>query len=177
MTVPWTGFPVSQLLKVAQPSAGAKYMQIESAVLPRSMPGVRNSFYNWPYVEGLTMAEAQNDLAFMVTGMYGHELPKQDGAPIRLHLPWKYGFKSGKSIVKVTFTDKQPQTFWEQLQPSEYGFWANVNPEVPHPRWSQATERHIGGSLFDQRRPTLPFNGYASQVASLYTGMNLKTYF
>jgi sulfoxide reductase catalytic subunit YedY len=174
MTVPWTGFPVSQLLKVAQPSAGAKYMQIESAVLPRSMPGVRNSFYNWPYVEGLTMAEAQNDLAFMVTGMYGHELPKQDGAPIRLHLPWKYGFKSGKSIVKVTFTDKQPQTFWEQLQPSEYGFWANVNPEVPHPRWSQATERLIGT---DERVPTVIWNGYGEWVAGMYADLKSERLF
>jgi sulfoxide reductase catalytic subunit YedY len=174
MTVPWTGFPVSQLLKIAQPSAGAKYMQIESAVLPRSMPGVRNSFYNWPYVEGLTMAEAQNDLAFMVTGMYGHELPKQDGAPIRLHLPWKYGFKSGKSIVKVTFTDKQPQTFWEQLQPSEYGFWANVNPEVPHPRWSQATERLIGT---DERVPTVIWNGYGEWVAGMYADLKSERLF
>ena len=165
MTVPWTGFPVSQLLKVAQPTASAKYMVIETAVLPKVMPGVRGGFYNWPYVEGLTMQEANNDLAFMVTGMYGHELPKQDGAPIRLHVPWKYGFKSGKSIVKVSFTDKQPQTFWEALQPSEYGFWANVNPDVPHPRWSQATERLLGSG---ERVPTVIWNGYGEWVASMY---------
>ncbi len=143
MTVPWTGFPVSALLKVAQPTASAKYVVFESAACRRVMPGVRGSFYTWPYVEGITMQEASNDLAFMVTGMYGKELPKQDGAPIRLHVPWKYGFKSGKSIVKITFTDKQPETFWHAIQPSEYGFWANVNPEVPHPRWSQATEQLI----------------------------------
>ena len=165
MTVPWTGFPVSALLKVAQPTAAAKYIVFESAVLPRVMPGVRSSFYNWPYVEGLTMQEAQNDLAFMVTGMYGHELPKQDGAPIRLHAPWKYGFKSAKSIVKVSFTDKQPQTFWEGLQPAEYGFWANVNPAVPHPRWSQATEKLLGTG---ERVPTVIWNGYGEWVASMY---------
>ena len=165
MTVPWTGFPVSQLLKVAQPTASAKYMVIESAVLPKVMPGVRGGFYNWPYVEGLTMQEANNDLAFMVTGMYGHDLPKQDGAPIRLHVPWKYGFKSGKSIVKVSFTDKQPETFWQALQPSEYGFWANVNPDVPHPRWSQATERLLGSG---DRVPTVIWNGYGEWVASMY---------
>ena len=165
MTVPWTGFPVSQLLKVAQPTASAKYMVIETAVLPRAMPGVRGSFYNWPYIEGLAMQEAQNDLAFMVTGMYGHELPKQDGAPIRLHVPWKYGFKSGKSIVKVSFTDKQPETFWHALQPSEYGFWANVNPDVPHPRWSQATEKLLGTG---ERVPTQIWNGYGQWVAGMY---------
>ncbi len=165
MTVPWTGFPVTQLLRVAQPTSSAKYMVIETAVLPKVMPGVRSSFYTWPYVEGLTMQEANNDLAFMVTGMYGHELPKQDGAPIRLHVPWKYGFKSGKSIVKISFTDKQPETFWHALQPSEYGFWANVNPDVPHPRWSQATERLIGTG---ERVPTQIWNGYGPFVASMY---------
>ena len=165
MTVPWTGFPVSQLLKVAQPAASAKYMVIETAVLPKVMPGVRASYYTWPYVEAITMQEANNDLAFMVTGMYGHELPKQDGAPIRMHIPWKYGFKSGKSIVKFTFTDKQPETFWHALQPSEYGFWANVNPDVPHPRWSQATERLLGTG---ERVPTQIWNGYGQWVAGMY---------
>ena len=165
MTVPWTGFPVSQLLKVAQPTASAKYMVIETAVLPKVMPGVRGGFYNWPYVEGITMQEANNDLAFMVTGMYGHDLPKQDGAPIRLHVPWKYGFKSGKSIVKISFTDKQPETFWQALQPAEYGFWANVNPDVPHPRWSQASERLLGSG---ERVPTMIWNGYGEWVASMY---------
>ncbi len=165
MTVPWTGFPVSQLLKVAEPTASAKYMVIETAVLPKVMPGVRTSYYTWPYVEGITMQEANNDLAFMVTGMYGHDLPKQDGAPIRMHIPWKYGFKSGKSIVKFTFTDQKPETFWHALQPAEYGFWANVNPDVPHPRWSQATERLLGTG---ERVPTQIWNGYGQWVAGMY---------
>ncbi len=165
MTVPWTGFPLSALLKVAAPTSSAKYVVFESAANPRTMPGVRNSLYHWPYIEGCTMQEAQNDLAFMVTGMYGHDLPKQDGAPIRVHLPWKYGFKSGKAIVKVTFTDKQPETMWHAIQPSEYGFWANVNPEVPHPRWSQATERLLGTG---ERVPTVIWNGYGEWVAAMY---------
>ncbi len=165
MTVPWTGFPLSQLLKVAQPTASAKYVVFESATLPRVMPGLRNSLYPWPYVEGCTMQEAANDVAFIATGMYGHDLPKQDGAPIRLVLPWKYGFKCGKSIVKVSFTDQQPETFWHALQPAEYGFWANVNPAVPHPRWSQATERLLGS---DERVPTQIWNGYGEWVAAMY---------
>ncbi len=165
MTVPWTGFPMSDLLKVAEPTSSAKYVVFESAANPRTMPGVRNSLYPWPYIEGCTVQEAQNDLAFMVTGMYGHELPKQDGAPIRMHLPWKYGFKSGKAIVKVTFTDTQPETMWHAIQPSEYGFWANVNPAVSHPRWSQATERLIGTG---ERVPTVIWNGYGEWVAGMY---------
>ncbi len=165
MVVPWTGFPLAALLKVAQPAASAKYVVFESAVLPKSMPGVRSSLYPWPYVEGCTMQEASNDLAFMVTGMYGKELPKQDGAPIRLHLPWKYGFKSGKSIVKISFTDQQPETMWHAIQPEEYGFWANVNPDVPHPRWSQATERDLGTG---ERIPTVIWNGYGEWVAGMY---------
>lgn len=165
MTAPWTGFPVSALLKVAQPTAAAKYVVFESAVLPKVMPGVRSSFYTWPYVEGITMQEAQNDLAFMATGMYGHDLPKQDGAPIRLLLPWKYGFKAAKSVVKVSFTDKQPETFWHSLQPSEYGFWANINPEVSHPRWSQASEKLLGSG---ERVPTQIWNGYGEWVAAMY---------
>ena len=165
MTAPWTGFPVSALLKVAQPTASAKYVVFETAVLPKVMPGVRSSFYTWPYVEGITMQEAQNDLAFMATGMYGHDLPKQDGAPIRLLVPWKYGFKAAKSVVKVSFTDKQPETFWHALQPSEYGFWANVNPDVPHPRWSQATEKLLGSG---ERVPTQIWNGYGQWVAGMY---------
>ena len=165
MTVPWTGFPLSALLKVAQPTSAAKYVVFESAVLPRVMPGVRSSLYPWPYVEGCTIEEAANDLAFMVTGMYGKELPKQDGAPLRLHLPWKYGFKSGKSIVKISFSDKQPETMWHAIQPEEYGFWANVNPAVPHPRWSQASERVLGTG---ERVPTVIWNGYGEWVAGLY---------
>ena len=165
MTVPWTGFPLSALVKLAAPTASAKYVVFESADLPKVMPGVRSSFYPWPYVEGCTMQEAANDLTFMVTGMYGKDLPKQDGAPLRVHLPWKYGFKSGKSIVKITFTDKQPETMWHAIQPSEYGFWANVNPDVPHPRWSQATERLLGSG---ERVPTVIWNGYGQWVAGMY---------
>ncbi len=165
MTVPWTGFPLSQLVTVAQPTAAAKYVVFQSATLPRVMPGLRNSLYAWPYVEGCTMQEAANDVAFIATGMYGHELPKQDGAPLRLLLPWKYGFKGGKSIVKVSFTDQQPETFWHALQPAEYGFWANVNPAVPHPRWSQASERLLGTG---ERVPTQIWNGYGEWVAGMY---------
>ena len=165
MTVPWTGFPLSRLLAIAQPTAAAKYVVFQTAALPRVMPGLRNSLYPWPYVEGCTMQEAANDVAFIATGMYGHDLPKQDGAPIRVLFPWKYGFKSGKSIVKISFTDKQPDTFWQSLQPSEYGFWANVNPAVPHPRWSQASERLLGSG---ERVPTQIWNGYGEWVASMY---------
>ena len=174
MTVPWTGFPLSALVKIAQPTASAKYVVFESAQLPRVMPGVRSSLYPWPYVEGCTMEEANTDLAFMVTGMYGKELPKQDGAPLRLHLPWKYGFKSGKSIVKISFTDKQPETMWHAIQPEEYGFWANINPAVPHPRWSQASERLLGSG---ERVPTVIWNGYGEWVAGLYANMTSERLF
>ena len=165
MTAPWTGFPVSALLKIAKPTSAAKYVVFQSAALPRVMPGLRASLYTWPYVEGITMQEAHNDLAFIATGMYGKELPKQDGAPLRLLTPWKYGFKAAKSIVKVSFTDTQPETFWHALQPSEYGFWANVNPEVPHPRWSQASEKLLGSG---ERVPTQIWNGYGEWVAGMY---------
>ena len=168
MTVPWTGFPLKDLVNIAGPAASARYVVMETLADPKTMPGLRLSAFEWPYVEGVTMAEANNDLAFLATGLYGKTIPKQNGAPIRLVLPWKYGFKSVKSIVKVTFTDKKPKTFWEGIQPSEYGFWANVNPEVPHPRWSQATERLLGN---DQRVPTRIYNGYGEFVAGLYTGM------
>ncbi len=174
MTVPWTGFPLSALVKLVQPTAAAKYIAFETLADPKTMPGVRGSAFDWPYVEGMTMTEAMNDLSFMVTGMYGKALPKQDGAPIRLSLPWKYGFKSAKSIVKITFTDKQPSTFWESLQPAEYGFWANVNPAVPHPRWSQATERLIGT---DERVPTQIYNGYGEFVAQMYSGLGNEKLF
>ena len=165
MTVPWTGFPLKALLAIANPLAGAKYVAFETLANPKVMPGLRTSYFTWPYVEGLAIEEANNDLAFLVTGMYGKPLPKQDGAPIRLVVPWKYGFKSAKSIVKITFMDKPPSTFWSQIQPSEYGFWANVNPAVPHPRWSQATETLLGTS---ERVPTQIWNGYGEFVASLY---------
>ena len=174
MTVPWTGFPLRDLVKIAAPTSAAKYVVMTTLADPKTMPGLRLSQFEWPYVEGVTMAEANNDLAFLATGLYGKNIPKQNGAPIRLVLPWKYGFKSVKSIVRVTFTDKRPKTFWEGIQPDEYGFWANVNPAVPHPRWSQATERLLGS---DQRVPTQIYNGYGEQVASLYAGLGSERLF
>ena len=174
MTVPWTGFPMKDLVRIAAPTSAAKYAVMTTLADPKTMPGLRLSQFEWPYVEGITMAEATNDLAFLATGMYGKTLPKQNGAPIRLVLPWKYGFKSVKSIVKLTFTDKKPVTFWEGIQPSEYGFWANVNPAVPHPRWSQATERLLGN---DQRVPTQIYNGYGEHVAGLYAGLGSERLF
>ncbi|SUE44173.1 protein-methionine-sulfoxide reductase catalytic subunit MsrP [Roseomonas gilardii] len=168
MTVPWTGFPLSEFVRLAQPTSGAKYLVLETAQQPDVMPGLRQIWYSWPYIEGCTLAEAQNELGFVATGMYGKPLPPQNGGPIRVLFPWKYGFKSGKSVVKVTFTDKRPVSFWEQLQSSEYGFWANVNPAVPHPRWSQATERLLGSN---ERVPTRIFNGYGEFVADLYKGL------
>ncbi len=168
MTVPWTGFPLKALIAIAKPLASAKYVRFETFLDPKMGPGQKLSWYPWPYVEGLTMAEAMNDLTLMVTGAYGKPLAKQFGAPIRLHVPWKYGFKSAKSITRISFTDEQPKNFWQSLQASEYGFWANVNPAVAHPRWSQATEEVLGKS---ERAPTLLFNGYAEQVADLYKGM------
>ena len=173
MTVPWTGFPLSKLVALAEPLGSAKYVVFETKQ-DKSMNGLDSPFYPWPYVEGVTIEEAANDLAFISTGMYGKPLPPQSGGPIRLTLPWKYGFKSAKSIVKVTFTDKRPKTFWEAIGPSEYGFWANVNPKVSHPRWSQASERLLGS---DERVPTQLFNGYADQVASLYTGLEKERLF
>jgi sulfoxide reductase catalytic subunit YedY len=165
MAVPWTGFPLKALVDLAKPLSGAKYLRMETFMDPKIAPGQRQFFYPWPYVEGLTMAEATHDLAFLVTGMYGKPVPKQDGAPIRLVTPWKYGFKSIKSITRFSFVTERPKSYWQSLQDSEYGFWANVNPDVPHPRWSQASERVIGTG---ERRPTLLFNGYAEQVAGLY---------
>jgi methionine sulfoxide reductase catalytic subunit len=167
-TVPWSGFPLAALVDMAKPLGSAKYLKMVTFMDPKVAPEQNKFFYPWPYTEGLTIAEATNDLAFMVTGMYGKPLPKQDGAPLRLATPWKYGFKSAKSIVRFEFTEKRPISYWEQLGPSEYGFWANVNPEVPHPRWSQATERVLGT---DQRVPTLLYNGYGEYVASLYDGL------
>jgi len=167
MTMPWTGFPLKKLVDYAKPLGSAKFIRFETFMDPKMAPGQRG-FFPWPYVEALTMAEATNDLAFMVTGAYGKPLANVFGAPIRLHTPWKYGFKSAKSIVKISFVEKRPETFWEASGPGEYGFWANVNPQVPHPRWSQATEEVIATG---ERRPTLLFNGYAEQVASLYKGL------
>jgi sulfoxide reductase catalytic subunit YedY len=168
MAIPWTGFPLRALLDRAKPLAGAKYVKFETFKDPKIAPGQRQFWYPWPYTEGLTMAEAANDLAFLVTGAYGKPLAKAFGAPIRLATPWKYGFKSIKSITRISFVTERPKTFWEQLQSNEYGFWANVNPAVAHPRWSQATEEVLGTR---ERRPTLIFNGYAEQVADLYKGL------
>jgi methionine sulfoxide reductase catalytic subunit len=165
MAIPWTGFPLSKLVALAKPTSSAKYVRMETFLDPTMANGQRASWYPWPYVEGVTMAEAMNELAFVVTGAYGKPVAKSQGAPIRLALPWKYGFKSIKSITRVVFTDQRPKTFWEALQAAEYGFWANVNPEVSHPRWSQATEQVIGTN---SRVPTLLFNGYGEFVADLY---------
>ena len=165
IAVPWTGFPMKALVDLARPLGSAKYLRMETFEDPKMAPGQRQFWYPWPYIEGLTMAEATNELTFVSTGMYGKPMPRQNGAPLRLTVPWKYGFKSIKSIVKFSFTDKRPKGFWEALQSSEYGFWANVNPAVPHPRWSQATERVLGT---DERRPTLIWNGYGEYVAHLY---------
>ena len=169
MAIAWTGFPVKKLVDFAKPLGSAKYLQMETFLNPKMAPGQRASWYPWPYVEGLTMAEATNDLAFLATGAYGHPLAKVQGAPLRLAVPWKYGFKSIKSIVRFSFVEKQPVGMWEKLQASEYGFWANVNPAVPHPRWSQASEEVIGTG---ERRPTLIFNGYGEYVADLYKGLD-----
>ena len=169
MVVPWTGFPMAKLIALAQPTAAAKYVVFTTIADKKVMPGLRKPWYPWPYIDGLTMAEATNDVAFIVTGMYGKPLPPQNGGPIRIHVPWKYGFKSVKSFIKVTFTDQQPVNFWQKLQASEYGFWANVNPAVPHPRWSQATERVLGSN---DRIPTLIYNGYGEWVADLYKNLS-----
>lgn len=165
MTVPWTGFPLSKLVAMAEPLSAAKYIVFTTLADSNIMPGLGQRFYPWPYTEGVTIEEAANELAFISVGMYGKTLPPQNGAPLRLTLPWKYGFKSAKSIVRITLTDKRPTSFWESLQDSEYGFWANVNPEVPHPRWSQATETLLGT---DARVPTQIWNGYGEYVAAMY---------
>ena len=167
MTVPWSGFALSELVKLAKPNNDAKFVRFETFQDKSVASGQRQFWYPWPYIEGVTMAEAMNDLAFMVTGAYGKPLPKQMGAPLRLALPWKYGFKSIKSIKRISFVKEQPVSFWQELIPAEYGFWANVNPDVPHPRWSQANERDLETG---ERLPTQLFNGYAEQVAELYKG-------
>jgi methionine sulfoxide reductase catalytic subunit len=168
MAIPWSGFPLARLVEMAQPLSSAKYVRMETFLDRSVAPGQRSVWQPWPYVEGLTMAEATNELAFLVTGAYGKPVSKPQGAPLRLAVPWKYGFKSIKSIVRFTFSDPRPKSYWEAVQGSEYGFWANVNPEVPHPRWSQATEELIG---LNERRPTLLFNGYGDYVAHLYKGL------
>lgn len=168
MTVPWAGFPMKRLVEYAKPLGSAKYVVMQTFQNPEIATGQKQYWYPWPYIDGLTIAEATNELAFMATGIYGKPMPAQNGAPIRLVAPWKYGFKGVKSIVRFTFTEKRPVSFWERLQASEYGFWANVNPQVPHPRWSQATEQPLGQS---ERIPTLLYNGYGEYVADLYKGL------
>jgi len=170
LVIPWIGFPLSKLIKEAGPTSGAKYVRFETLMDSARMPGESDPGYPWPYHEGLRMDEAMNDLAILATGMYGGELPVADGSPIRLVVPWKYGFKSIKAIIKIELVAEQPKTMWSDISPGEYGFYANVNPNVDHPRWSQSSERRIGEF---SRRPTLMFNGYAEQVASLYAGMDL----
>jgi sulfoxide reductase catalytic subunit YedY len=177
LVVPWVGFQLSNLLARFKPTSKARYVEFTTLYDPQQMPGQRGAVLNWPYVEGLRIDEAMHPLALMVVGLYGRVLPNQDGAPLRLIVPWKYGFKSIKSIVKIGFTSVQPRTAWNVAAPQEYGFYANVNPQVDHPRWSQATERRIGAPFLAARRPTLPFNGYAEQVAGLYQGMDLRRYF
>ncbi|HEY4135483.1 MAG TPA: protein-methionine-sulfoxide reductase catalytic subunit MsrP [Alphaproteobacteria bacterium] len=174
MTVPWSGFPLKALVDFAKPLSKAKYVHFETFKDATNAPGLRQFWFPWPYVEGLTMAEATNELAFIGTGLYGKPLPKQNGAPLRLVTPWKYGFKSIKGIVKITFAEERPKTFWERSGPTEYGFWANVNPDVPHPRWSQATERLLG---VDERVPTKIYNGYGEFVADLYKGLEKEKLF
>lgn len=178
MVIPWVGYSLSELIKRVEPLGSAKYVEFITQADPKTMPGVGSRVLDWPYVEGLRLDEAMHPLALLTFGMYGEVLPNQNGAPVRMVLPWKYGFKSGKSIVKIRFTDKEPRTAWNKSAPQEYGFYSNVNPNVDHPRWSQENERRIGeGGLFAKKRPTLMFNGYAEQVASLYLGMDLKKQF
>ncbi len=174
MVIPWLGFPLAELIKQVQPTANAKFIEFVSLHDPEQMPGQRSSVLQWPYREGLRIDEAMQPLTLLTFGLYGELLPNQNGAPVRLVVPWKYGFKSAKSIVKIRFVEQQPVSSWMQAGPGEYGFYANVNPDVDHPRWSQAKERRLGEFL---KRPTLPFNGYGEQVAQLYAGMNLTHYF
>ncbi|KMM76055.1 sulfoxide reductase catalytic subunit YedY [Xanthomonas sp. NCPPB 1128] len=180
MVIPWLGVPLGEVLKRFAPTSKAKYVAFTTLADPQQMPGVRYSSIDWPYKEGLRIDEAMHPLTLLATGLYGKPLPQQNGAPLRLVVPWKYGFKSIKSIVEIRFVERMPETAWHELQPSEYGFFSNVNPAVDHPRWSQKTERRIAGKaskLFAERIPTRPFNGYADQVASLYAGMDLKKWY
>ena len=174
MVIPWNGFPLASLLKEVEPTSDAKYVRCEAILDKEQLPGQNSPFYPWPYQEGLRLDEAMNDLTILATGLYGEMMPNQNGAPIRLVVPWKYGFKSIKSIVRIELVDYQPETLWNTVAPSEYGFYSNVNPQVPHPRWSQTTERRIGEL---GRRATHMFNGYAEQVAYLYEGMDLAKYY
>lgn len=179
MVIPWVGYSLAELIRRVEPQGSAKYVELHTLADKAQMPGLRSPVLLWPYVEGLRMDEAMHPLSMLVFGMYGEVLPNQNGAPLRLMVPWKYGFKSGKSIVKIRFTDKQPNTAWNIAAPQEYGFYSNVNPQVAHPRWSQATERRIGdeGGLFAKRRQTQMFNGYEAQVGQLYAGMDLRKFY
>ena len=174
MVIPWVGIPLASIIRRFEPNSNAKYVRFKTLYDPSRMPGQRRRTLDWPYEEGLTMAEAMHPLTLMAVGVYGRELPNQNGAPMRLVVPWKYGFKSIKAIAEISFTHKRPRSSWEQAIPSEYGFYANVNPEVSHPRWSQARERPIGAGVFAGKKPTLMFNGYADEVASLYSGLDLS---
>lgn len=177
MVIPWNGFELADLLNMAGVQDNAKYVRFETLYRPSEMRGQKSGWIDWPYVEGLRMDEAMHPLTIMATGIYGKDIPNQNGAPLRLVVPWKYGFKSIKSIVRITLTEEEPVNTWQQLQPSEYGFYANVNPNVDHPRWSQASERVIGGGLFSRRIPTLMFNGYEEEVAGMYEGMDLTKFY
>ncbi len=177
MTVPWVGFSLGEMLKRFEPTAKAKFVEFETLYDPDQMPGQKRKILDWPYRDGLRIDEAMHPLAFMATGIYGHTMPNQNGAPIRLIVPWKYGFKNIKSIVKIRFSEKMPPSTWNTLAPNEYGFYANVNPQVDHPRWSQASERKLGANFWEPRVKTEMFNGYADQVAGLYSDMDLSRYF
>lgn len=177
MVIPWIGFPLANIIKWAEPTGNAKYVEFVTLHNPQMMPGQRSGVLDWPYNEGLRLDEAMHPLTLLAVGLYGEQLPNQNGAPLRLVVPWKYGFKGIKSIVTVRFTEKMPVSSWMKANASEYGFFSNVNPEVDHPRWSQATERRIGDGLFARRRKTLMFNGYAEQVGQMYAGMDLRKYF
>ncbi len=177
MVVPWNGFELADLLDLAGVKPGANYVAFETVYRPEEMPGTRFPVLDWPYVEGLRLDEARHPLTIMATGLYGRDLPNQNGAPLRLVVPWKYGFKSIKSVVRITLTEDEPPASWNRANPREYGFYSNVNPNVDHPRWSQATERKIGAGLFARRQPTLMFNGYEEDVAALYKGMDLAEFF
>ena len=178
MVIPWVGYPLAELIRRVEPTGNAKYVEFITLADKAQMPGLWSSVLDWPYAEGLRLDEAMHPLTLLTLGIYGEVLPNQNGAPVRVVVPWKYGFKSGKSIVKIRFTENQPVSSWTRAAPHEYGFYSNVNPDVPHPRWSQATERRIGEDGFRQKkRKTLPFNGYGDQVSSLYAGMDLRKFF
>lgn len=177
MVVPWDGFPLAKLIALAEPKAEAKFVRFTTFLDPKICPGQRSADFGWPYTEGLSLAEANHELAFLATGLYGKPLANQNGAPLRLVVPWKYGFKGAKSLVKIDFVAEQPGTFWTAMGPNEYGFLANVNPEVDHPRWSQASERVIGAGFFSGKQKTLKFNGYEKEVAALYAGVDLRKNF